>query len=323
MTTALMSLEPADGPDLPPLIGESPALVAARSQLARFAGSHIPVLLVGPTGAGKDVLARHLHGMSRRRGRMIDVNCGALPRDMIESLLFGHRRGAFTGAVESSTGFIALADAGTLFLDELASLPVEGQAKLLRVLETGELTPLGSTVKKRVDFRLVSAAQDDLFARIESHQFRRDLFHRVEGVTIHLPALRERPEDIPPLATHFARVHGRSLEPEAFDVLLRQGWPGNVRQLRTVLERASLLSDGPSITAKTVCDALGVARNPSDTLRQQERERLIAICVAEGDDAARISAALGVSRATLYRRLKEHGLRLRGLSASLTSLMDR
>lgn len=175
-------------------------------------------------------------------------------------------------------------------------------------------------MKKRVDFRLVSAVQDDIFARVEGHLFRRDLFHRVEGMTIHLPALRDRPEDIVPLATHFARVSECTLEPAAFDVLLRQSWPGNVRQLRTVVERASILSDNLVITAKTVCAALGLSPDLKGIVLQEERERLITICLAERRDPGRIAAVLGISRATLYRRLKAHGLRLQGLGASLTSL---
>jgi two-component system response regulator FlrC len=149
-------------------------MTTAKRRLERFAGTTLPILLIGPTGTGKEVMARHVHAMSGRRGTLVDVNCGALPRDMVESLLFGHRRGAFTGAVESVTGLIACANEGTLFLDELTSLPLEGQAKLLRVLENGELKALGSTVNTSVDFRLVAAVQDDILERLESHQFRRD-----------------------------------------------------------------------------------------------------------------------------------------------------
>lgn len=188
----------AEVPGLPPLIGRSPAITAVRDRISRVARSNLPVLLIGPTGAGKEVVARHLHAMSNRRGRLVDVNCGALPRDMIESLLFGHRRGAFTGALETTVGYIARADGGTLFLDELASLPHEGQAKLLRVLETREVLPLGSGMAQRVDFRVVAAVQADIYTRVDSGQFRDDLFHRVAGLTLHLPGLGARPEDIEP-----------------------------------------------------------------------------------------------------------------------------
>jgi len=304
------ALQPKESVALPPLIGVSEAIATAKSRLERFARTELPILLMGPTGTGKEVVARHVHAMSGRRGRLVDVNCGALPRDMIESLLFGHRRGAFTGAVERSTGLIVSAHEGTLFLDELTSLPPEGQAKLLRVLETGELTVLGSTVKTAVDFRLVAAVQDDILERVENQQFRRDLFHRLEGLIIQLPPLRCRPEDVEPLARFFAGQKGYVVHHDAVHLLRCLDWPGNVRQLRSVVERACILSDEHFIGTRHVSEALegtiGIRRLPP----LAERDRLVQTCSSLGNDVSKIAAALGISRATLYRRLKDCGIRL-------------
>jgi len=295
---------------LPPLIGVSAAMTTAKRRLERFAGTTLPILLIGPTGTGKEVMARHVHAMSGRRGTLVDVNCGALPRDMVESLLFGHRRGAFTGAVESVTGLIACANEGTLFLDELTSLPLEGQAKLLRVLENGELKALGSTVNTSVDFRLVAAVQDDILERLESHQFRRDLFHRLEGLIIQLPPLRCRPEDIEPLAIFFAGQRGQVLHDDVIHMLRCLDWPGNVRQLRSVVERACILADEHFIGTRHLNEALDGTIGIARPAPPEERDRLIQTCNSFGNDISRIATALGISRATLYRRLKELGIRL-------------
>lgn len=285
-------------------------MVAARQRVDRFARTALPVLLVGPTGAGKEVMARHLHAMSERAGRFMDVNCGALPRDMVESLLFGHRRGAFTGAIESVLGLIGCADRGTLFLDELTSLPVEGQAKLLRVLETGELTPLGSTVKTRIDFRLIAAVQEDVLARVEMREFRRDLLHRIEGVVIQLPPLRARSEDIEPLANYFAARQGCVLESSVILLLRRLDWPGNVRQLRSVIDRACILADDSRVGMGAVAEALEGGIDIRRVPEVHDRERFVEVCRSNGNDGPRVAAALGISRATLYRRLKIYGVRL-------------
>lgn len=296
----------------------------------------MPVLLVGPTGAGKELLARHLHALSERRGELVDINCGALPRDMIESMLFGHRRGAFTGAIEDATGLVAKAAGGTLFLDELPSLPFDGQAKLLRILETGEVRRIGDTGKQFVDFRLVSTVQEDFAARVEGGLFRRDLFHRVAGVAIHLPPLQERPEDVEPLATHFALVQAHRLAKGAVRVLEDQPWPGNVRELRAVIDRAVVMSQDVILDVPLICDALtcwggrdalSVLR-PSGLRTQLATDRhpssshaqLLDVCAANDWDARRIGSALGVSRATLYRRLRGCGVSLRRLRISAEML---
>jgi DNA-binding NtrC family response regulator len=295
---------------LPELIGLSPAMQLARSRLERFATSRLAVVLVGPTGTGKDLLARHLHAQSGRPGRLVDVNCGALPRDMVESLLFGHTKGAFTGAVQTTVGLISGANGGTLFLDELSSLPLEGQAKLLRVLENGEVLPLGASAKHAVDFRLVTAVHEDIHAHITEGRVRQDLYHRVAALRIDLPALDRRKEDIAPLAIHFAHLHGRTLTPAAIGVLQRRSWPGNVRELRAAIDRAALLSDRGTLEAEVVDDA--EYEWPTDGRAQALRD----LCRAHGGRADAIADALGISRATLFRRLRAFGISLVRLRVS-------
>lgn len=313
---------------LPPIIGTSASIQLAQARLARFAASKLPVLLVGPTGTGKELLARHLHHLSGRRGRLVDVNCGALPREMIESLLFGHRKGAFTGAVESTNGMVARADLGTLFLDELSSLPLEGQAKLLRVIESGEVLPLGAEQESKIDFRLIAAVHDDIDGRIESGAFRRDLFHRVAGVRIEVPALAARPEDIGPLAEFFAAGRGCVLSPAAIATLRSHQWPGNVRELRAVIERATVLADTPILNAEVVAQALGGDQGVSTAeviptrggISTPLRAPLLQICEAHSGEVEAITRTLGVSRATLFRWLRARNISLTELriSRSLT-----
>jgi transcriptional regulator with PAS, ATPase and Fis domain len=270
------------------------------------------VLLVGATGTGKELFAQHIHRLSGRPGPLVDVNCCALPRDMVESLLFGHKRGAFTGAVESAVGHVQRADGGTLFLDELTSLPPEAQGKLLRALETGEVQPLGADAKRRVDFRVIGAVDEDIGAALESGRFRHDLFQRVAGVVIELSPLAARPEDVVPLAKHFAQLGGRSLELGAERVLLNYSWPGNVRELRLAIERASAMVENGTLPPHAVAEAIelgAVCRRGPVVL--DEQTALAQFCRSHGWHGGRISHALGISRTTLYFRLQRAGLSLR------------
>jgi DNA-binding NtrC family response regulator len=312
--TAAPNAREGEGTTLPELIGFSAAMQLARYRVDRFARSRLSVLLVGPTGTGKDLIARHLHARSGRQGQLVDVNCGALPRDMVESLLFGHRRGAFTGAVETTVGMISRAHLGTLFLDELSSLPVEGQAKLLRVLETGEVLPLGASSKQLVNFRLVAAVHEDIYGRVTNGLFRRDLFHRVAALRIDLPALDSRREDIAPLAEHFARLHGRTVSASATSALQGRRWPGNVRELRALIDRAALLSDEQSLDAGALSDA--EYECTADSVEGLYAQTLRNLCRVHGGRAEAIAGALGVSRATLFRRLRTSGISLASLRVS-------
>ena len=238
---------------------------------------------------------------------------------MVESLFFGHRRGAFTGAVESSVGHVERSDGGTLFLDELASLAPDAQGKLLRTLDTGEVQPLGAAAKRRVDLRVISAVQHDIESALEGGRFRRDLYQRVAGVVIELPPLAARPEDLVPLAEHFAAQGGRRLESDAQRVLLSYPWPGNVRELRLAIERAGELVANGSLPSGAIAeaihlgapDATGAWNAPLDhEVTMSDRSRLLLACEANGWSANRIARALRIHRATLFRRLKQAGISL-------------
>ena len=313
------------------IVGESRAFKDALELARRFAPSRLPVLLIGDTGTGKEALAHEIHAASGRRGRLVDVNCAALPRDVAESLLFGHRRGAFTGALETARGLIEDADGGTLFLDEVLSMPVETQAKLLRVLETNEIRAVGDTAKRRVDIRVIAAAQADVEAMIHHGTFRADLLQRLGGVVIRIPALIDRRDDVVPLARHFASAAGCALAESAYDVLLSYDWPGNVRELKLAIERACHLSESYEVPARIVADsiALGTFVRPSSAPRHQSellerprepaalRERVIAVCAANDWNAGRSARALGLGRTTFFKRLKELDISLRAVRTSM------
>ena len=299
------------------IIGRSPAIQRALALAERYAPTRLPVLLVGATGTGKELFAQHIHRLSGRRGPLVDVNCCALPRDMVESLLFGHKRGAFTGAVESTVGYVELSDGGTLFLDELESLAFEAQGKLLRVLETGDVERLGVGVKRHVDLRVISAVQDDISGAVAGGRFRRDLFQRVAGVVIELAPLTARPEDVVPLAEYFAGLQGRRLEPGAELVLLDYSWPGNVRELQLVLERAGQLADNGTLPASVMAEAIALGIPGREQINgrpapvDDARREFLRMCEALRWDNARITRHLGITRMTLYRRLRAAGVSLR------------
>jgi len=303
--------------------------------LERFAPTSLPILLVGATGTGKELFARHIHYRSARRGEFVDVNCGAIPHEMAESLLFGHRKGAFTGAVESVTGQLELADRGTLFLDEVLHLAPATQVKLLRAIETGEVLPLGERRKRQVDFRILAAAQDDALQRVESGGFRRDLYQRLAGIVITLPPLAERPEDIVPLARFFAGMRHQLLGEGAEQLLREHAWPGNVRELRLAIERAGCLVEDGMLPARAIQDAiaLGVLRSlrserrladrrrPAAERRQESRcsadaREVLTLCDAHGWDTDRVATILGIARSTVYSRLRRAGVSLRALRLS-------
>lgn len=314
------------------IVGRSPALVHAVALADRFASTALPILLIGATGTGKELFARRIHALSGRPGPLVPVNCAAFPRDMVESLLFGHSRGAFTGAVRDSAGFIESAHGGTLYLDELSSLPPEAQGKLLRVLESKDVYRLGETKPRRVDFRLVASSQEDLLTRMQEGTFRLDLFQRAAGVRIDLTPLRERVEDIVLLAEHFADRSGWALTPDGSAVLVTYTWPGNVRELQAVVERARVLSPDRAIGATSVAEAIGLGTPASSgnaerlsSTGQGDHARLVEMCVAQGCDARRIAAAFGWGLSTVYRRLRAAGVSLRQLrdSQSFSAILKK
>lgn len=312
------------------IIGCSLAIRRALKLAERFALTRLPILLVGATGTGKELFAEFIHARSGRPGPMVDVNCAALPREMVESLLFGHRRGSFTGAIESVQGHIERSSCGTLFLDELGALVLEGQAKLLRVLENGAVQALGSAVKASIDLRVVSAVQYGILKDLETGRFRRDLYQRVAGVVIELPSLAARQEDIVPLSVHFAALNGQRLDPAGEQILLNHSWPGNVRELRLAIDRAGQLAEGTDIPATAVAEgiALGGPMRVEDAGKTESRrskprrpqlrdaERLVRACESASWNIEKAARGLGVSRASLYRHLRIMGIQLGSVSRS-------
>ncbi len=303
------------------LVGNSPAIAKLRGRLALLADADTDVLLFGETGTGKEVAARALHDLGKRgKGRFVAVNCGAIPETMIESELFGHEAGAFTGARERRIGKIEHASGGTLFLDEIESMPMAAQVRLLRALQERRIERLGSNREIAVDIRIVAATKADLAALAKTGGFREDLVYRLNVVTLRLPPLRDRREDIPMLFRHFlalaaARV-GRSAPPLGRDLLQRlsrQDWPGNVRELRNAAER-SLLGMDEEFEDATVAAPGGVERTLEEEIALAEAEAIGAALKRHGGRIGITAAALGITRKTLYLKMRRYGL---GGSAAL------
>jgi DNA-binding NtrC family response regulator len=303
------------------LIAESPAMKAVLNLMTRIGPADANVLITGEHGTGKEVIARTLHSLSLRAAKpMVSVNAGALAEGVFESELFGHVRGAFTDARTDRVGRFELADRGTLFLDEIANVPLNLQAKLLRVLETGEFERVGSSKTHRVNTRVLSATNADLQQKAEAGDFRQDLLFRLNTVEIHLPPLRERPEDLRPLAEHFLQQHSiryrrvlQGFTNEALEAMMRHSWPGNVRELDHVIERAVLMSTSAVVTAFDLALQPGRESGVSgriDEMSLEEVERLlISKALARfGGNANRAAEALGLSRSALYRRLQKYGM---------------
>jgi two-component system, NtrC family, nitrogen regulation response regulator NtrX len=309
------------------LVGEGRAMQHVRALIARVAPTEARVLITGESGTGKELVAAAIHEESGRKGRpFVTVNCAAIPRDLVESEMFGHERGSFTGATERRIGRFELAHSGTLFLDEVGDLSHEAQAKLLRTLETGELQRIGAETITHIDARVVAATNRRLEEAVSGGSFREDLFFRLNVFPIHLPPLRERLEDLPALVAHLAeRVrprHAASFTPDALEALASYSWPGNIRELANLIERLSILS-GPTVDASAVRQVLRpssagapssaspaslLARPLSESLDEFERSLIgAALAQAEGNmaEAARI---LQTDRANLYRRMRRLGL---------------
>ncbi len=285
----------------------------------RVAPTESSVLVLGESGTGKELVARAIHERSPRAARpFVPIHCGALPRDVLESELFGHEKGAFTGAVNAKPGLIELADGGTLLLDEIGDLEPDSQVKLLRVLETGMFFRVGGTRPRRVDVRLVAATNRDLAAAMKSGQFREDLFYRINTITLSLPPLRDRREDIPLLAKHFLETTAaygvKRLSPAALAALEAYAWPGNVRELLHVIERGVILSKGDEITpadlppevvgAPAEAPAAGAsAAPPAPTLEAMERVHIVTTLRQVSGHRGKAAALLGIDPKTLYRKI--------------------
>lgn len=304
----LIRLSPHRGALPAPILGESASLRRAVGLAERYAAASVPILLIGATGTGKELFARHIHWLSGRRGEFVDIDCGAIPTAMAESLLFGHQRGSFTGAASDAEGLLAHADQGTLFLDELPSLPLESQTKLLRVLDTAEYRRLGETRKRRVACGVVAAAQDDLRDRLHDGRLRLDLYQRLAVGIVHLPMLVERLDDIWLLAGRFATEAGVTLQPECRPVLEGHPWPGNIRELRACVKRASLLAAQPWVTPGDVAAAIDLLGDVGDAPLLMGQVELLRVGAIHHWHPATMARALGISRATLYRRLRTAGI---------------
>ncbi|MGZ6139439.1 MAG: sigma-54-dependent transcriptional regulator [Myxococcaceae bacterium] len=304
---------------VPGMVAESRAMKAVLELVDRIAPSDANVLISGEHGTGKEVVARRIHAMSHRAGKpFVPVNAGALSEGVFESELFGHVKGAFTDAKADRTGCFELADQGTLFMDEVANMPLGQQAKLLRVLQTGEFHPVGSSRVRRADTRVLAATNADLHAAVKSGAFREDLLYRLNTVEVVLPPLRDRREDIPALASAFlAAQAARYRKPvqrfgvAALKALLEYSWPGNVRELEHCVERAVLMARGAELTPEDLVlrPRDGGARVEDMTLEDAERyliQRALGRSDGSVSDAAKL---LGLSRSALYRRLQQYGLK--------------
>jgi DNA-binding NtrC family response regulator len=307
------------------MIGASPALGRVRELIARVAPTEATVLIEGETGTGKELAARAIHDASRRRDRaLIVVNCAALPGELVESELFGHEKGAFTGAVAQRRGRFELADGGTVFLDEIGELPLAAQAKLLRVLQEGEFERVGGTRPLRIDVRVIAATNRNLQAEVAAGRFRQDLFYRLDVVPIVMPPLRERREDIEPLLRHFAERAARRLgrplagiAPAFIERALAHDWPGNIRELENLVERVLIVTSDPVLDARELlvppATGNGTAQASADaTLEQVEREHVLRTLQAvrwQIEGAGGAAQRLGLNPSTLRGRLRKLGIR--------------
>ena len=298
-----------------PLIGQTPVMDRLRQTLRQIADTDVDVLVTGETGSGKEVVARLLHGWSRRaKGNFVALNCGALPEQVIESELFGHEPGAFTGAQKKRIGRIEHSSGGTLFLDELESMPLSTQIQMLRVLELREVTPLGTNEVRPVDIRIVAAAKVDLADPEQRKAFREDLYYRLNVISLTIPPLRERREDIPLLFSYFAERAARRFQREApplsTDILrhlAEHDWPGNVRELSHFAERA-VLGLMPSAVAAAPAPTMGASGTLPERLERLEADIIRDTLAAHGGDVQETIAALGIPRKTFYDKLQRHGI---------------
>ncbi len=311
------------------MVGDSAALTQIRAAVERVAPTNARVLITGESGTGKELVARAVHdGSPRRGGPFVEVNCAAIPRELVESELFGHEKGAFTGASGAKAGRLELAHEGTLFLDEVGDMSLAAQATLLRTIETGRLQRVGGTRQIEVDVRIVAATNKQLEEEVREGRFREDLYYRLNVVRIHLPPLRERREDVPALAAYFlarsAADYGRpalTLADDAVQALRRHEWPGNIRELKNVVDRLAIFAESDTIGERDVASAVQathrdapepLVEDDGGELRGEVRRREMAVIVeALGRCNWNVSEAarqLGIARASLHRKIKEYGL---------------
>jgi DNA-binding NtrC family response regulator len=300
------------------IIAASNAMQQVLRTVAKVASTDSTVLVTGESGTGKDLVAAALHAQSSRKAaKFVPINCGGITETILESELFGHRKGAFTGAVSDKKGLFEEAHKGTLFLDEIGEMPLMMQVRLLRFLQAGEVRRIGDTDTRRVDVRVILATHRDLEAEVAAGRFRQDFYYRINVVTVHVPPLRERPDDVEPLVHYFVRRLAarlgrpvRGVSPGALDLLTAYAWPGNVRELKNALERALNLASGDIITEADLPAALTVTAPPPKAAAPRspavtDRERLLTTLDQYRWNQSRAAASLGISRTTLWRKLRE------------------
>jgi DNA-binding NtrC family response regulator len=326
---------PDEEPEAGPVVGSSPELMEVFRVVARVAATPVTVLITGESGTGKELVARALHDQGARRERpFVAVNCAAIPDTLLEAELFGFEKGAFTGAVAASEGRFGRAHAGTLFLDEIGELSLPLQAKILRVLESGEIERLGAREATAVDVRVIAATNQPLRERVGSGRFREDLLYRLAVVEVEVPPLRRRPQDVLPLAFHFARGFSarygrpvRALSEQAVHRLTTYPWPGNVRELRNVMDRAVLLARGGVVRSHDIrlgADAprtspreegMGLGYPPTLSLEQVEAAHIRSVLEHTGGKMGEAAEILGIHRNTMTAKVREHGIEVRPASA--------
>ncbi|WKE65227.1 sigma-54 dependent transcriptional regulator [Gallaecimonas kandeliae] len=324
LSKELSRLREGDSGPLDELVGSSQAMASLKALIQRIAPTDVPVLVTGPSGTGKEVVSRALHRLSRRaEGPFVSVHCGAIPAELLESELFGYKKGAFTGADRDRPGLLALADGGTLFLDEIGDMPLPMQVKLLRVLQEGTFYPVGGREQQRIEVRLVSATNVDLPQRVAEGRFREDLYYRIKGVNLVTPALKDRPEDLPLLcsallAAWCKRNHRQlRLSPAAHQWFLGRDWPGNVRELKNSLESVAAIAQGQEVGLEDIAllypsaaaePALAADASLDEQVRALEI-RLIGQALAQHQGNRSAAARqLGLSRQGLLKKLERYGL---------------
>jgi DNA-binding NtrC family response regulator len=316
-------------PETPPIIGESEAIRKVKEVIDKVARTSSRVLITGPNGSGKELVARWIHEKSDRSGTFVAVNCAAIPAELIESELFGYRKGAFTGATEDRKGKFEAADGGTLFLDEIGDMPLSAQAKVLRALQESQIQPLGSSEKIKLDIRVITATNKNLSEEVQEKNFREDLYHRISVIPIEIPPLLERPDDIPLLAKHFIdelrnkeiSLSNLQIEEDALTALQKRNWPGNVRELQNVIERLAVLSADQLIREEEVKalehntlesadfrEQLGSYDSFQDFKAASERVFLIHQLNKHHWNISKTAEAIGLQRSHIYNKIKSLGI---------------
>ena len=311
------------GHDGKTIIGTSEEMIRVFKMVEKVADSDATIMIQGESGTGKELIAKEIHYSSRRStGPFVSINCGAIPRDLLESNLFGHVKGSFTGAVRDSSGLFQVAEGGTFFLDEVGDMPLATQVKLLRALQEREIIPVGGTQAIKIDCRLVAATNADLEREVAEGRFRADLYYRLNVIPVRLPSLRQRREDIPLLVDHFLRRHAQGGTPKAMskdtmDTLMKYDWPGNVRELENVMERAVILDETGRIEPADLPDKIRlgpsqrgslIIESPTLTLEELEREYILKVLHATRWQKKKASEILGINASTLYRKLIAYGV---------------